>query len=159
MLSLIIHGEESITRENMDTYLEPLLEELHFLWHEQVHIHDAANYNGASQFTLRTIVMWCMHDFLAFSIVASYVTKGYHACPKCGPHTSSHYSRAMSKTNCNHHQYLPMDHQFQENIIAFDGTREIQMVPPQMEANDVLQWGYVWGTCFYKKEDTFALMT
>jgi hypothetical protein len=36
-----------------------------------------------------------------------------------------------------------MDHQFQENIIAFDGTREIQMVPPQMEANDVLQWGYV----------------
>jgi hypothetical protein len=71
----------------MDTYLEPLLEELHLLWHEQVHIHDATNYNWASQFTLRAIVMWCMHDFLAFNIMASYVTKGYHACLKCGPHT------------------------------------------------------------------------
>jgi hypothetical protein len=114
MLSLIIHGEKSIARDNMDTYLEPLLDlkELHLLWHEQVHIHDVANYNGASQFTLKAIVMWCMHDFLAFNIMTSYVTKGYHARPKCGPHTSSHYSKAMSKNICNHYQYLPMDHQF-----------------------------------------------
>jgi hypothetical protein len=65
----------------------------------------------------------------------------------------------MSKNICNHYQYLPMDHQFWENIITFDGTREIRMVPPQMEANYVLQWGYVQGTCLYKKEDTFDLMT
>jgi hypothetical protein len=90
MLSLIILGEESMTGDNMDTYLQFLLEELQLLWHEGVWMHDVANYNGTSPFTLKAILMWCIHDFLAFKIMASCVTKGCHACPICGPQTSSH---------------------------------------------------------------------
>jgi len=89
MLSLIIPGEESVTGDNMDTYLQPLLEELQLLWHEGVWVHDAANYNGTSHFKLKAILMWCIHDFPAFGIMVGCVTKGYHVCPICGPQTSS----------------------------------------------------------------------
>jgi hypothetical protein len=90
MLSLIIPGEESVTGDNMDTYLQPLLEEFQLLWHEGVWVRDAANYNGTSHFKLKAILMWCIHDFPAFGITVGCVTKGYHACPICGPQTSSH---------------------------------------------------------------------
>jgi hypothetical protein len=76
MLSLVILGEESMTRDNMDTYLEPLSKELQLLWHEGVQICDATNYNGAFRFTLKAILMRCMHDFLALGIVVGCVTKG-----------------------------------------------------------------------------------
>jgi hypothetical protein len=36
-----------------------------------------------------------------------------------------------------------MDHHFWKNIATFDGIREIRMAPPQVEAGDVLQWGYM----------------
>jgi hypothetical protein len=93
--------------DNMDTYLEPLLKELQLLWHEGVQIRDAANYNGAFQFSLRAILMWCMHNSLALGIVVGCVTKGYHACPRWGPHTSFQRSNAMSKNvYCNHCRWL-----------------------------------------------------
>jgi hypothetical protein len=38
MLSLIILGEKLVTSENMDTFLEPLLEELQLLWHNGVEV-------------------------------------------------------------------------------------------------------------------------
>ncbi len=131
-----------MTGDNMDTYLEPLLKELQLLWHEGVQIRDVTNYNGAFQFTLRAILMWCMHDFLALGIVVGCVTKGYHACPRWGPHTSFQRSNAMSKNvYCNHRRWLfiYMNHQFQKNVVAFDGTYEIHMASPQMKAYDILQ--------------------
>jgi hypothetical protein len=85
MLSLFIPSEESMISDNMDTYLEPLLKEFKLLWHEGVKVHDVAIYNGTSHFTLRAILMWCIHDFLTYGIMASCVTKRYHACPICGP--------------------------------------------------------------------------
>ncbi len=38
MLSLIILGEKLVTSENMDTFLEHLLEELQLLWHNGVEV-------------------------------------------------------------------------------------------------------------------------
>jgi len=63
MLPLIILGEESVIGDNMDTYLQPLLEELQLLWHG-VWVRDATNYNGTSHFKLKTILMWCMISLL-----------------------------------------------------------------------------------------------
>jgi len=96
-LSLIILGEESVTGDNMDTYLLPLLEEFQLLWHEGVWVRDVANYNGTFHFKLKAILMWCIHDFPTFKIMAGCVTKVYHACPICGPQTSSHQSNVLSK--------------------------------------------------------------
>jgi len=142
-LSLIILGEESMTGDNMDTYLQFLLEEFQLLWHEGVWMRDVANYNGTSHFTLKVILMWCIHDFLAFKIMASCVTKGCHACPICGPQTSSHQSNVLSKhVYCNQHrQWLPLDHGFQDNLAAFDGICEMQSTPPKVKVDDIIRWG------------------
>jgi len=63
MLSLIIPNEKSMMSENMDTFLEPLLEEIRLLWHNGVEVWDATNYNGSSHFMLKAILMWCIQDF------------------------------------------------------------------------------------------------
>jgi hypothetical protein len=72
-------------------------------------------------------------------------TKGYHACPKGKPKhiilsLQSHVKKIITIAIVNG---LPMDHHFWKNIATFDGIREIRMAPPQVEAGDVLQWGYM----------------
>jgi hypothetical protein len=144
MLSLIISGQESVTDDNVDVYLEPLLEELQQLWHEGVQVcDDASNYNGMPIFTLKAILMRCMHDFLAYGIMANCVTKGYHAHLICGPQTDSCLSRSLSKNvYCNQHcRWLPMDHPFRESAATFDGVHEAQMAPPRVAIDDIIRWG------------------
>ncbi len=97
MLSLIIPNEESMTSENMDTFLEPLLEEIKLLWHNGVEVQDATDYNGSSHFMLKAILMWCIQDFHVCGIMVGRVTKGYHACPICVPTTLYHQSNVLSK--------------------------------------------------------------
>jgi hypothetical protein len=46
MLSLIIPGLEFITNNNIDIYLEPLVEELKELWEIGVHVQDATTFNN-----------------------------------------------------------------------------------------------------------------
>jgi len=118
------------------------LEELQLLWHEGVWMCDVAN-NGTSHFTLKAILMWCIHDFLVFGIMAGCVTKGYHAYPICGPQTSFHRSNVLSKhVYCNQHQRcLPLDHGFWDNSITFDVICETQSTPPRVEMDDIVQWG------------------
>jgi hypothetical protein len=45
MLSLIILGLESIIGDNINIYLEPLMEKLNELWEMKVHVQDAATFN------------------------------------------------------------------------------------------------------------------
>jgi len=84
MLSLIIPGEESMAGDNMDTYLQPLLEKLQLFWHEGVWVRDAANFNGTFHFKFKTILMWYIYDFPTFRIMAGHVIKGYCRKPSFG---------------------------------------------------------------------------
>jgi len=141
MLSLIIPNEESMTSENMDTFLEPLLKEIRLLWHNGVEVWDATDYNGSSHFMLKAILMWCIQDFHVCGIMVGRVTKGYHACPICGPTTLSHQSNVLSKhVYCNrHHRWLPMDHPFRKNVVTFYCVCEMQLAPPKIKVVDIIQ--------------------
>ena len=97
MLSLIIPGKKSISGEHFDIYLQPLVEELQILWHNGVPTADAAMYGGSREFNMKAILLWTIYDFPAYGIVAGRVTKGYRACPCCGPNTTSRRSRALHK--------------------------------------------------------------
>jgi hypothetical protein len=50
MLALIILGRRSVIGDHFDMYLEPLLEELRFLWTTGVLARDAPNYGGQAAF-------------------------------------------------------------------------------------------------------------
>jgi hypothetical protein len=81
MLSLLIPGPEAITAAHFDVFICPLLEELRDLWTEGVICNDAARWRGEATFTMRAILLWCIHDFPTYAMMAGTTNKGYCACP------------------------------------------------------------------------------
>jgi hypothetical protein len=63
--------------QQFDTYLEPLMEDLKLSWEVRVHVQDVAAFNGQTHFNMHVMLMWTMHDLLAYGIIAGCATKGY----------------------------------------------------------------------------------
>ena len=70
MLGLLIPGPDAITADHIDVFMCPLIEELKELWEEGVRCYDAARWRGEARFTLRAMLMWCIHDFPAYAMLA-----------------------------------------------------------------------------------------
>jgi hypothetical protein len=88
MLALLIPRKESIRNENIDVYLEPLLEELEILWRGLRAI-DVIKPKGSQAFVLKALRMWSLHDYLVYGLFASYRMKGSMACPLSGPNVDT----------------------------------------------------------------------
>jgi hypothetical protein len=97
ILALIIHGPECVTAENVDVFLEPLLDELMELWQFGIQTVDAATYGGARVFNMKAMLIMTIHDLEAYSVMNGCMVKGNHACPRCGPHCLSRYSFTLQK--------------------------------------------------------------
>jgi hypothetical protein len=97
MLSMIVPDKESVTCETFDVYLQQMIEELHTLWTHGIQTFDAAKYGDSDWINLRVMLLWTIHDFPAYGIVAGCVTKGYKSCPVYGPDTISRRSAALKK--------------------------------------------------------------
>jgi len=84
MLSLVIPGKESVKDANMDTYIAPLTDqELQELWRGVITF-DVSVEVGKQTFKFRGILIWTIHDFPTYGLVARCVTEGYKGCPICG---------------------------------------------------------------------------
>jgi hypothetical protein len=79
MLTLLIPGEESVTAENVDIYLAPLVEELLQL-SEGVNTVDVSSKWSNCSFILQALLMWCIHDYPTYGLASGQVTKGYKGC-------------------------------------------------------------------------------
>jgi len=103
------------------------------------YVRDVDQFNGTGQFTMRAILMWNMHDLLAYGIVTGLITKGYWGCPCCGANTMFKRSRALHKNvYCSQHRrWLPMGHPFQHNVTTFDGEEEQGNPPTKMSVDDI----------------------
>ena len=145
MLSLIIPGKKSVTGENFDVYLQPLLEELQILWATGVPTDDASKFRGSSQFNMKAILLWTIHDFPAYGIVAGCVTKGYRGCPVCGPNTISRRSLPLHKNvyDNQYRRYLPMDHPWRRSRPEWGGVEELRGPPGKVTATDIQHWGHL----------------
>ena len=143
MWSLIIPGKKSVTGDNFDVYLEPLLEELLTLWNTGVRTDDAAKYGGSSEFLMKAILLWTIHDFPAYGIVAGCVTKGYKGCPVCGPGTISRRSRALHKNvyEGQYRRWLPLRHPWRAAISLFDNVAEDRVAPAKVTSLEIMRWG------------------
>ncbi len=60
--------------ENIDVYLQPLLEKLEMLWAKVMTI-DVTRPKGSRSFCLRTICMWSIHDFPTYGLFAKCQVK------------------------------------------------------------------------------------
>lgn len=144
MLSLLIPGPDAITADHFDVFLAPLIEELNQLWCEGIMCNDAGRWRGEATFTLRAILLWCIHDFPTYAMVAGTSNKGYCACPVCGPNTPSRYSSHLSKVvyGGSHRRWLPHDHPFRRDVNVFS-AEELEGEPPKMDATSHVRWAFL----------------
>ena len=121
MLALLIPGRESVTSENIDVYLTPLIGELLELWNVVPAI-DVFEEPFRQHFKLHALNLWCIHDFPTYGCTFGQVTKGYRACTECGSYVTILRSKALGKNVClGHHRYLNRWHPYRSLKQTFDG--------------------------------------
>lgn len=76
MLVLLIPGP-SAPNHNIDVYLQPLIEELIELWLSGKLTYDA---HTKTCFTMKAILMWCIHDYPAYAHMSGLRTSGKFGC-------------------------------------------------------------------------------
>lgn len=143
LLAMLIPGKKAVTGNQLDTFLEPLVEELQMLWMEGVMVRDAARWNNEHTFIMKAMLIFTIHDFPAYGMVAGCVTKGYNACPVCGPETESRRSRSLRK-NVYEHQArrdLSPDHPWRRDTIQFRGQEEHRPPPLRVTGRQIMEWG------------------
>lgn len=142
ILALIIPGPECVTAENIDIFLEPVVDELMELWQHGVETVDSAAYGGSRVFNMKAMLIMTIHDLEAYSIVNGCMVKGNHGCPICGPNCMSRYSFTLGKNvyNAQYRRWLPFGHPYRENAVAFDGSVEERPPPTNVTAADTMRW-------------------
>ncbi|KAI0501991.1 hypothetical protein KFK09_016936 [Dendrobium nobile] len=135
ILSTIIPGEKS-PGNNIDIYIQPLINELTELWHGVIS-YDAAS---GQSFNLRAALMWTINDFPAYGMLSGWSTKGRFACPCCAENTESLWLYKGKKFSyMGHRRWLPENHLFRRQKQYFDNTEEIRKAPRRNTGSDILQ--------------------
>ncbi|XP_060969476.1 uncharacterized protein LOC133036762 [Cannabis sativa] len=135
IMSLLIPGPEA-PGNNIDVYLEPLIEELKDLWEIGVDTFDAST---KKNFNLRASLLWTISDFPAYAKLSGWSTKGKYACPCCHEDTYSLWLK-HNKKHCymGHRRWLENNHSFRNDEKSFDGTKEKRMAPTPLSGSMIL---------------------
>ncbi|XP_019237002.1 PREDICTED: uncharacterized protein LOC109217226 [Nicotiana attenuata] len=135
MLSLLIPEPRS-PGNDIDIYLQPLIEELNVLWESGVETYDASR---NQTFQMRAALLWTISGFPAYAMLSGWSTKGKLACPCCNYGTNSRYLK-HSRKMCymDHRVFLPTDHPWRSNKRPFNGKTEFRLPPPFLKGADVL---------------------
>jgi hypothetical protein len=126
MLALLILRKQSVTIENFDIYMEPLVEELLKLW-EGVRAYDVLKDIGCREFTLRAVLMWTIHDYPGYDTVGGFAHQGYAGCPYCGPELGAQHSVELGKqVYGGTRRWLDRNHPYRSDAMKdhFNGERE-----------------------------------
>ncbi|XP_042472164.1 uncharacterized protein LOC122054799 [Zingiber officinale] len=119
MLTLLIPGPKQ-PGNDIDVYLEPLVEDLKELWGIGVETYDAFS---KLVFNMKAILMWTINDFPAYENLAGCATKGEFGCPICGE---------------GHRRFLAPNHPFRQKKKWFDGNKETKGKPSPLNGLEIL---------------------
>jgi hypothetical protein len=138
ILALIIPGREH-PGKNFNVYIQPLIDELKDLWDKGAHTHDSYR---KENFTMRAIVLWTIHDFPAYGLVACWSTHGKLACPICGSDINTFtlkHGRKPCWFDC-HRRFLPDDHAFRKSLKCFrKKTKVFECAPKRLSGEEIYQ--------------------
>lgn len=135
MLTLLIHGPTE-PGHYIDVYLQPLVDELKELWSVGKLTYDA---HTKSNFTLKEILMWCVHDFPSYGHVSGCRTSRRFGCHVCGEKTDAIWLKNGRKFSyMGHRRFLPADHPFRNAKVKFDGTEEHEDDPCRLTGVQLL---------------------
>ncbi|GKF21211.1 putative transposon, En/Spm-like protein [Tanacetum coccineum] len=110
-LSVLISGYPG---NDIDVFLEPLVDDLHTLFETGVDAYDASTRDN---FNLRGIVLWTINDYHALGTLCGCPYSGFKGCVVC--------SASSKQSYVGHRQrYLPYNHPFRKQKKAFNGQQE-----------------------------------
>ncbi|XP_024200497.1 uncharacterized protein LOC112203814 [Rosa chinensis] len=136
MLSLLISGPKQ-PGNDIDIYLDPLIDDLRSLWDGVSDVYDA---HTKEYFTLRAVLLWTINDFPAYGNLSGCTTKGYKACPICGDKTSAvHLAHSRKMSYGSHRKYLPRHHPYRRQKKAFNNEQEFEVAPAPLSGEQVLK--------------------
>jgi len=84
---------------------------------------------GSQSFKLQVVLLWTIHDFPGYGIVAGVVHQGYDVCPVCGPHFKGEHSDELGKSAyTDTRRWLPHDDPWRSTSMKdhFNGREEEQ---------------------------------
>lgn len=135
ILSMIIPGPDS-PGNDIDVYLQPLIEELLQLWKGV----DAFDATTNKDFKLRAALLWTLNDFPALAYLYGWSTRGTYACPSCAGSTKSRFlSKGKKCCYMGHRRWLPQGHPYRRQKKKFDGNTETEDAPETLSGSSVLK--------------------
>jgi hypothetical protein len=136
MMSMLILGPKSLG-QNIDVYLQPLIDELYDLRVNGIETWDAKE---KKNFKLHEILLWTINDFSTYAKLSGWSTEGKFACPYCHKDTAYIWLKYGSK-HCymGHHRFLCMNHKWRKNKISFNNMVETRESSVLLTGEQVLQ--------------------
>ncbi|GJX13747.1 putative reverse transcriptase domain-containing protein [Tanacetum coccineum] len=132
MLSVLISGYPG---NDIDVFLEPLVDDLHTLFETGVDTYDASTKDN---FNLRAVVLWTINDYPALGTLCGCPYSGFKGCVVCGKDTNCVRLSASSKQSyVGHKRYLPYNHPFIKQKKAFNGQQEFIPSPIPMTGEQI----------------------
>lgn len=134
IMSLLIPTKES-PGNNIDVYLQPLIEKLKDLWTQGIETYDAY---GGEKFQLHAMLLWTINDFPAYAMLSGWSTKRKLACPVCNKGTCSFYLKnGRKQCYMGHRRFLDQNHPYRKSK-KFNGQPEYRPRPIELSGEDVL---------------------
>ncbi|WVZ02274.1 hypothetical protein V8G54_023080 [Vigna mungo] len=136
ILSMIIPGKQ-MPGNNIDVYLQPLVDELRELWNDGVDTFDSSL---NETFRMRAALMWTISDFLGLGILSGWNTHIGLACPTCN-FDAEPCRLPHSRKWCfmGHRCFLSRNHRFRLNRVRFDGSTEEWNPPLKLSGSDIFR--------------------
>ncbi|XP_052138879.1 uncharacterized protein LOC127757419 [Oryza glaberrima] len=129
MLCLLIQGPRQ-PGNDIDVFLEPVIDELEILWKEGVETWDAY---GQENFTLRVLLFCTIYDYPVLGNLSGQTVKGNKACSNCMEHTRSRWLKKSRKmVYMGHRRWLPQRHAFRRKKKIFNGKKELGSAPADL---------------------------
>ncbi|XP_071694472.1 uncharacterized protein [Rutidosis leptorrhynchoides] len=134
-MSLLIQGPKQ-PGNDIDVYLQPLVDEMMELWSTGIHVYDAYK---KEYFQLRAMLFCTINDFPAYGNLSGYSTKGKKACPICEENTHSiWFTNCKKPAFIGHRRELAENHSYRKKSDLFDGTIEDRKLPPPLDGETTL---------------------
>jgi len=123
------------TRNDIDVYLSPLIEDLNLMWDQGVEVFDRL---ANETFKLHAMLFFTVNDFPTYGNLSGYSVKGHKACPICEEDTASQQLKHGRKTvYLRHERFLKSHHPYRRLKKSFNGQQETSSPPTPLTGVEV----------------------
>ena len=122
---LLLIPSPTAPRNEIDMYLQPLIDELQELWEYEVATYDVVS---KQNFRMHATILWTISDFLAHASLSRWSTKGQFSCLSCNKETCSYWLQHKRKfCYISYRQFLRTNHIFRCDKRSFNGEEELRL--------------------------------